>query len=75
MLLNGGPAGRTFAVNKIYIMLIANENTVNVQSLEICLPYRVVRELVNVVETVEDRIQNAILTTIDNIITPLLNWQ
>ena len=48
----------------------ANENTVNVKTLERCFNERMDREMSNNVDTVEDRIQNAILTAIDNIIAP-----
>ena len=42
----------------------------NVKLLERCFNERVDREMNNIVDTVEDRIQNAILTTIDNIVAP-----
>ena len=38
--------------------------------MERCFNERIDRELTNIVETVEDRIQNAILTAIDNIVAP-----
>ena len=47
-----------------------NENLLNVKTLERCFNERIDREMGNIVETVEDRIQNAILTVIDGIITP-----
>ena len=40
----------------------------NVKTLERCFNERVDREMNNIVNTVEDRIQNAILTAIDNIV-------
>ena len=42
----------------------------NVKTLERCLNERVDREMNTIVDTVEDRIQNAILTAIDNIVAP-----
>ena len=42
----------------------------NVKTLERCFNERVDREMNNIVDTVEDRIQNAILTAIDNIVAP-----
>ena len=42
----------------------------NVKILESCFNERVDREMNNIVDTVEDRIQNAILTAIDNIVAP-----
>ena len=47
-----------------------NENTLCVQTLERCLTEKIDREKGNFVDTVEDRIQNMILTTIDNFNTP-----
>ena len=42
----------------------------NVETLERCTNERIVREMNNIIDTVEDRIQNAILTAIDNIVAP-----
>ena len=42
----------------------------NVKTLERCFNERVDREINNIVDTVEDRIRNAILTAIDNIVAP-----
>ena len=42
----------------------------NVKTLERCFNESVDREMNNVVDTVEDRIQSAILTAIDNIVAP-----
>ena len=49
---------------------IADENALNVKALERCFNERIDREMSNIVDTVEDRIENAILTAIDNIIAP-----
>ena len=42
----------------------------NVKTLERCFNERIDREMSNIVDTVEDRIQNAILTAIENIVAP-----
>ena len=42
----------------------------DVKTLERCSNETVDREMSNIVDTVEDRIQNAILTAIDNIVAP-----
>ena len=42
----------------------------NVKTLEGCFNERIDREISNFVDTVEDRIQNAFLTAIDNIVAP-----
>ena len=47
-----------------------DENTVNVQPLERCFNEKIAKEMSNIVDTVEDRIQNAILTAIDKFMTP-----
>ena len=47
-----------------------NESTVRMRTLEKCFKEKTDREMSNVVETVENRIQKAILTGIDNIIAP-----
>ena len=47
-----------------------NESMVNVKTSERCFSERIDREMNNIVDTVKDRIQNAILTAIDNIFAP-----
>ena len=47
-----------------------NRNAMSVKVLERCFNERIDREMSNIVDTVEDRIQNAILTAIDKIIAP-----
>ena len=47
-----------------------NESTVDVKTLGRCFNERIDREMSNIVDTVEDRIQNAILTAINNIVAP-----
>ena len=42
----------------------------DMKSMERCFDERIDREMSNIVDTVEDRIQNAILTAIDNIVAP-----
>ena len=59
------PAGGTSSNN-----LQINANTVNVETLERCFNERIDMELNNFVQTVEDRIQEAILTAIDSIVAP-----
>ena len=47
-----------------------NENTMNMITLERCFNERIDREVSNIVDAVEHRIQNAFLTAIDNIVAP-----
>ena len=42
----------------------------SVKTLERCFNERIDREMSNIVDTVEDRIQNAIFTAIENIVAP-----
>ena len=50
--------------------LAASENLLKVTTLERCFNEGIDREMGNMVDTVEDRIQNAILTAIDGSVTP-----
>ena len=65
-----GTADQEFTVNNSGSNLAANENLVNVKTLERCFNGRIDREMGYIVDTVEDRIQNAFLTAIDSNITP-----
>ena len=49
---------------------IVNGNAMKVKILQRCFNERIDKEMSKIVDRVEDRIQNAILTTIDNIVTP-----
>ena len=67
---NEGTNDRDFTVGTSSNDSIVNGNAMSVKTLEKCFNERIDREISNIVDTVEDRIQNAILTAIDNIITP-----
>ena len=69
-MANSGPVDQQFTVNNNDGLSTTNENTVNVQALEICFNQRIDCKMRNIVDTVEHRIQSAILTAIDKIITP-----
>ena len=68
--VNGCTLNQEFTVNIIGSSLTTNENLLNVQTLERFFFESVDREMGNIADTVEDRIQNAILTAIDNIFSP-----
>ena len=53
--------------------LTANETLVKVKTLERCFNERIDREMGNIVDTVEDRIQNAILNA-NNIVTSKIEF-
>ena len=68
--VNEGTNDQDFTVGTSNGSSIINENALNVKTLERCFNEGIDRELNNIVETVEDRIQNAILSAIDNIVAP-----
>ena len=66
--VNQGTGDQEFTVKNPGSNLAANEDLVNVKTLERCFNEKTDREMGNIVGTVEERIQNAILTAIDRII-------
>ena len=69
-VVNNSLADREFSFKFNDHLAVTIENTVVVQTMLITLTARTAREMGNAVETVEDRIQNAILAAMDNVITP-----
>ena len=70
IVVNEGTNDRDFTIGTSSKNVAINESTVNVKTLERCFNERIDREKSNIVDTVEDRIQNAILTAIDNNVAP-----
>ena len=70
VVVNEGTNDQDFTVGTSNFSSIVDENALNVKTLERCFNERIDKEMNNIVETVEDRIQNAILTAIDNIVAP-----
>ena len=70
IVANEGTNDQIFTVGTFNDSSIVNGNTKTVKTLERCFNERIDREMRNIVDTDEDRIQNAILTAIDNIIGP-----
>ena len=70
VVANGGVDDQDFTGGTSNVSSIVSENALNVKTLERCFNERIDREMSNIVDTVEDRIQNAVLTAIDNIVTP-----
>ena len=68
-VVNEGTNDRDFTVGTSSNDSIVNGNAMSVKTLERCFNERIDREKSNIVDRVEDRIQNAILTAIDNIVT------
>ena len=68
--VNEGTNDRDFTVSTSSNDSIVNGNAMSVKTLERCFNERIDGEMSNIVDTVEDRIQNAILAAIDNIVTP-----
>ena len=61
---------RDFAVGTSSNKMAINESTVNAKTLERCFKERTDREMSKIVDTVEYRIRNAILTAVDNSVDP-----
>ena len=72
IVVNEGTNDRDFTVGTSSNNTAINESMVNVKTLERCFNKRIEREMSNNVDTVEDRIQNVILTAIDNIVAPTI---
>ena len=70
VVVNEGTNDRDFTVSNSSNNTADNESAINVKTLEKCFNERIDREMSNIVDTVEDRIQNAILTTVENIVAP-----
>ena len=69
-VVNEGTNDRDFTVGTSNNGSVINGNAMSVKTLERCFNERIDREMSNIIDTVEDRIQNAILTAIDNIVAP-----
>ena len=75
IVVNEGASDRDFTVGTSSNNIAINENTVNMKTLERSFNERIDREVSNIIDTVEDRIQNAILTAIDNIVSPKIELE
>ena len=70
VVVNKSTDDRDFTVSTSNNDSVVNGNAMSVKTLERCFNERIDREMSNIVDTVEDRIQNAILTAIENIVAP-----
>ena len=70
VVVNEGINDQDFTVGTSNVSSLINENVLNVKTLERCFNERIDREMENIVETVENLLQSAILTAIDNIVGP-----
>ena len=73
-VVNESTNDRDFTVGTSSNNSVVNGNSMNVKTLERCFNERIDREVSNIVDTVEDRIQNAILTAIDDIVAPKIEF-
>ena len=64
-VVNEGTNDQDFTVGTSNVSSTVNGSVANVKTLERCFNDRIDREMRNIVDTVEDRIQNAILAAID----------
>ena len=75
VVVNEGTNYRDFTIGIPSNNSVVNENAMNVKTLERCFNERIDREMSNIVDTVKDRIQNAILAAIDNIVAPKIELE
>ena len=71
-MVNEGTNDQDFTVGTSNDSSTVIGNAMSVKTLERCFNERIDREMNTIVDTVEDRIHNAILTAIDNIIAPII---
>ena len=71
-VVNEGTNDLDFTIGASSNNSVVTGNAMNVKTLESCFNERIDREMSKIVDTVEDRLQNAILTAIDNIVTRLI---
>ena len=69
-VVNEGINDRDFTVSTSINDSVVIGNAMSVKTLERCFNERIDREMSNIVDTVEDRIQNAILTGIEILVAP-----
>ena len=69
-VVNEGTDDRDFTVGTSNNDSVVNGSAMSVKTLERCFNERIDRKMSNIVDTVEDRIHNAIFTAIDNIVAP-----
>ena len=72
VVVDEGTNDRDFTVSNSSNNTAVNGSAMNVKTLERCFNERIDREMSNIVDTVENRIQNAILTAIETIVAPKL---
>ena len=70
VVVNEGNNDQDFTVGTSNVSTAMNKHAMTVKTLERCFNERIDREMNNIVDTVEGRIQNAILAAIDNIVAP-----
>ena len=68
--VNEGTNDPDFTVGTSSNNLMTNESAVNVKTMATCFRERIDKEMSKIFDTVEDRIQNVILTAIDSIVAP-----
>ena len=70
IVVNEGTNDQDFTVSTSSNNIAVNESSANVKTLERSFNEKTDREMSNIIDTVENRIQNATLTAIDNIVAP-----
>ena len=70
IVVNEGTIAQDFTVGTSSKISVVNGNSKDLKNLQRCFNKKIDKEMGNIVNTVEDRIQNAILTALDNIVAP-----
>ena len=70
VVVNEGTNDRNFTVGSSSSNSVVGGDALNMKTLERCFNERIDREMTNIVDTVEDRIQNEIFTATENIVAP-----
>ena len=73
IVVNDGTNDRDFTVGTSSINMTINESAMSVKTFERCFNERIDREMSNIVDTVENRIQKAIMTAFDDIVAPKID--
>ena len=74
-VVSEGTINRDFTVGTSNKDSVINGNAMSMKTLERCFNEKIDREMNNIVDTVEDRIHNAILTAIENIVAPKIELE
>ena len=73
VVVNEGTLDQEFTVDNSGTNVAANEDLVNVKTFKSCFSEKIDSDMGNIVDTAEERIQNAFFTAITSILTPKMD--